>query len=70
MRDQTTMLRDTYQKLWLGENRPYFLGNILARYNEELERWESAGERIHRNRVIYDQHALPPLIEPADPSPK
>ena len=44
MRDQTTLLRDMYRKLWLGENRPYFLGNILARYDEELGRWEAASE--------------------------
>ena len=50
MRDQTTLLRDMYQKLWLGENRPYYLGNILARYDEELGRWEGASNRISRNR--------------------
>jgi hypothetical protein len=62
MGHQTTLLRDMYQKLWLAENLPYYLGNILARYDEELGRWEAASDRIHRNRGIYDQHALPPLI--------
>ena len=67
---QTTLQRDMYQKLWLGENRPYFLGNILARYDEELGRWEQASNRISRTRRIYGQHALPPLIDPADPATK
>ncbi len=70
MRDQTTLLRDMYRKLWLGENRPYFLGNILARYDEELGRWEAASGRIRRSRGIYDQNALPPLIDRAEPAVK
>ena len=70
MGHQTTVLRDMYQKLWLSENMPYFLGNILARYDEELGRWEDASNRIHRNRGIYDQRALPPLIGPAEPAAK
>ena len=70
MGDQTTLLRDMYQKLWLAENLPYFLGNILARYDEELGRWEDASNRIHRNRGIYDQRALPPLLSPAEPAAK
>ena len=47
---QTTLLRDMYRKLWLGENLPYFLGNILARYDEELGRWGGASNRIGRSR--------------------
>jgi hypothetical protein len=65
MQDQTTLLRAHYQKLWLGENMPYFLDNILARYDEELERWERAANHVSRLRDIYSQpHRLPPLIEP------
>ncbi|MGD0222938.1 MAG: glycoside hydrolase family 20 zincin-like fold domain-containing protein [Terriglobia bacterium] len=70
MGHQTTLLRDMYQKLWLGENEPYFLGNILARYDEELGRWEQASNRISRSRRIYDQHALPPLTDPPEPVSK
>jgi hypothetical protein len=70
MRDQITLLRGMYQKLWLSENRPYFLGNILARYDDELERWEAASRKVTRNRTVYDQHVLPPLIDPAEPASK
>jgi len=62
---QNTLLRDLYQKLWMGENRPYYLGNILARYDAEERRWEAALSRIRGARSLYDQRALPPLIEPA-----
>jgi hypothetical protein len=65
MRDQITLLRTQYRKLWLGENMPYFLDNILARYDEELERWEGAAKHVNRLRDIHRQpHRLPPLIEP------
>jgi len=70
MGHQTTVLRDMYQRLWLSENMPYFLGNILARYDEELGRWEDASNRIHRTRGIYDQRALPPLVGPAERAAK
>jgi hexosaminidase len=70
MGHQTTVLRDQYQKLWLGENRPYYLGNILARYDQELGRWETASDRLHHNRLIYDQRILPPLIDAPDPAAK
>jgi hexosaminidase len=70
MRDQTTLLRDMYQKLWLGENRPYFLGNILARYDEELGRWEGASSRVNRLKDVYTQRALPSFIDPAQPAAK
>jgi len=66
MRDQTTLLRDHYQALWLRDNRPYFLGNILARYDGELTRWEEAARKVDQNRRIYSQHVLPALIEPSD----
>ena len=65
MRDQTTLLREYYRRLWLGENLPYFLGNIEARYNEELARWEEAGTRMNHIKNVYDHpHVLPPLIDP------
>jgi hypothetical protein len=70
MRDQTTLLRDMYRKLWLGDNLPYFLGNIAARYDEELGRWEEASSRVNRLKRVYDQHALPALIDPAEPAGK
>ena len=70
MGHQTTVLRDMYQKLWLGENLPYFLGNILARY----DRGWGAGRRLRTESTaiagIYDQRALPPLLGPAEPAAK
>ena len=65
MRDQTTLLRSHYRKLWLGENLPYFLDNISVRYDDELERWEKASRNVSHLRDVYRHpRRLPPLIEP------
>jgi len=65
MRDQTTLLRAHYRKLWLGENLPYFLDNISVRYDEELLRWQKAASDVNRLRDVYRHpRRLPPLTEP------
>jgi len=64
MRDQTTLLRTHYRKLWLGENLPYFLDNISVRYDEELLRWEKAASDVNHLRDVYRHpRRLPPLVE-------
>jgi hypothetical protein len=65
MRDHTTLLRAYYRKLWLGENLPYFLDNVLVRYDEELARWEQTTDHVNHLRDAYRHpRRLPALIEP------
>jgi hypothetical protein len=65
MRDQTTMLRAHYRKLWLADNLPYFLDNISVRYDEELQRWEKATADVNHLRDVYRHpRRLPPTIVP------
>ena len=68
MQTQDTILRDFYEKLWRGENRPYYLGNILARYDAEWRRWQAVADRIENSLRAYDHRALAPLIAPEDPA--
>ncbi|HLI30057.1 MAG TPA: hypothetical protein VKV79_03020, partial [Terriglobia bacterium] len=64
MRDRTSALRTQYRKLWLGENLPYFLPNILIRYDLELVRWQKAADRLTHIHTLYHQtHQLPPWGE-------
>jgi len=70
MRGQNQILRDMYQRLWLAENMPYYLGNILARYDEELNRWQNVSDRLDADKRTYDQRTLPPLVEPNGPAGK
>jgi hexosaminidase len=38
--------RDEYARVWLGENRPYWLGNVLARYDLQIQKWQQRGWRF------------------------
>ncbi|MGH9470019.1 MAG: family 20 glycosylhydrolase, partial [Terriglobia bacterium] len=70
MRNHVVWLRVHYRRLWLGENTPYFLGDILVRYDRELNRWEDAAARFQRIRRIYSRtQKLPALIPPTGPPP-
>jgi hypothetical protein len=63
MRDDSTDLRDRYRALWLAGNRPYFLGNILERYQRELDFWQAEIDRFDANGRTYQKtHQLPALI--------
>lgn len=44
LRDAYTALKDEYSQVWLGENRPYWLGNVTARYEMEVRRWIERGD--------------------------
>ncbi len=69
MRDDDVSLRARYSALWLRDNRPYFLGDILVRYDRELNLWEREAQRMHDAEVEYGAtHQFPPLVQqPAQP---
>jgi len=60
MRDGYTLTRDMYQKIWLRDNRPYWLQNNLARYDLATQLWVGRSDRWHR--VVdrwWETHTLP-----------
>ena len=68
MRDQTSILREQYKALWLEGNTPYFLDNILVRYDAELMYWQQQARRFDRLSAAYAATGkLPPLLD--DPQP-
>jgi len=64
LRNHSSALGIRYRELWLAENRPYFLENILIRYDNELDRWQRAADRFSQIRTLYGRtQQLPELIE-------
>jgi hexosaminidase len=44
LRNSYSESKDAYEKLWLKENRPYALGNVLARYDMSIQLWTARGD--------------------------
>jgi hexosaminidase len=63
MRDGFSLLRDLYEQAWLKENRPYWLGNVLTRYDLSRERWV---ERIDRVTLARREYGRTRRLPPAD----
>jgi hypothetical protein len=61
LRDGYTLLRDLYEQAWLRENRPYWLGNVLARYDQAVQLWLARIDRVDAARGEASRtHRLPP----------
>jgi hypothetical protein len=50
LRDGLSLIRDEYEKAWLAENRPYWIHNVLARYDLATQLWISRADRINLSR--------------------
>jgi hexosaminidase len=46
LRDGYSLLKNLYRDSWLAENRPYWLDNVLVRYDLRIQMWQARGERI------------------------
>ena len=69
LRDGLSLIRDEYEKAWLRENRPYWLHNVLARYDLATQLWMERADRISLARQEwYRSHKLPPAASLGIPS--
>ena len=62
-REQSALLRDEYQRLWLAENRPYWLGNVLAEFDRDLQVWSEKWDRLRVATVSFKNGAPLPSAE-------
>jgi hexosaminidase len=60
LRDATTRLRSMYSDLWLKENRPYWLGNVLVRYDNLASLFQSKIQRVQAAQQQYSQQSVLP----------
>ncbi len=65
LRDGYTMLKELYRESWLKENRPYWLDNVLLRYDMRAQLWQQRGEAVQAamdaweaTRVLAPQESL------------
>jgi hexosaminidase len=64
MRDGYSESRSGYSSLWLRENRPYWLQNVLARYDLATQLWIARGDRFIAARENWlQQRTLPAPAE-------
>jgi hypothetical protein len=52
LRDAYSMLKNLYRASWLAENRPYWLDNVLVRYDLQIQLWQKRGDDL--NTLIND----------------
>jgi hexosaminidase len=55
LRDGYSLIRDEYEKAWLRENRPYWLHNVLARYDLATQLWIARADRINLSRQQWNR---------------
>lgn len=73
LRDGYSMLKNLYRDSWLAENRPYWLDNVLVRYDLRIQQWQRRGEEIdmliqdwQNTKVLptAEQAGIPPPPQP------
>jgi hexosaminidase len=70
IRDAFTLDRELYQAAWLRENRPYWIENVLARYDIEIQRWITRGDQVSEaRRAMARNKSLPGNREIGIPEP-
>lgn len=47
LRDAYSASKAEYSQVWLSENRPYALNNVLVRYDLEASRWQQRADLFH-----------------------
>ena len=60
LRDGYTALKDSYSKVWLGENQPYWLGNVTVRYDLRVQLWQQRGEVLRSVVDDFENHRTLP----------
>ena len=70
LRDGYSMLKNLYRDSWLAENRPYWLDNVLVRYDLQIQQWQRRGDQINTLLETWQEtRKLPPPDQANIPTP-
>jgi hypothetical protein len=70
LRDGFSLLKNLYRESWLDENRPYWIDNVLVRYDLQTQLWQKRGQDIDGLiENFYITHTLPPAAQAVIPAP-
>jgi hexosaminidase len=70
LRDGYSMLKNLYRDSWLAENRPYWLDNVLVRYDLQMQQWQKRGDDINTLIDTWQRtRTLPTAAQAGIPSP-
>jgi hypothetical protein len=70
LRDGFSLLKNLYRESWLAENRPYWIDNVLVRYDLQMQLWEKRGEDIDTLiNTFQTTRTLPPAAQAGIPAP-
>ena len=60
MTEELTMLRESYRRQWLAENRPYWLDSVLARYDQAAAIWLEKSKSLAEAVRLYNTNSILP----------
>ena len=63
LRDAYSATKDEYARIWRSENRPYWLNNVLVRYDLQIQKWEQRGWQFDETIRNFDNHKDLPAAE-------
>jgi hexosaminidase len=60
MAEELAILKENYRKMWLAENRPYWLDSVLARYDRAILAWLSKSKSLEEAVRAYSSTSILP----------
>ena len=63
LRDAYALSRDLYEREWLQENRPYWIHNVLAKYDLAIQLWQSRADRFAQARSEFGRTKMLPASD-------
>jgi hypothetical protein len=60
MAEELSILKESYRRQWLAENRPYWLDSVLARYDRAINAWLNKSKALEEAVRTYNSTSILP----------